>query len=185
MCLETFNLWVIAKRTVCSNHQQFSINMWVRIFGGSLASPYVLPCLLTNNPYRDFLLHDLPKLLEGVPLAVRARMWYMHDGAPEKFSRSVRDVLNNTLHDRRRVRKGPTAWPPWSPDMNPLDFYLWEQLQPLVYSDPVDNEEALQHRIMDSCQIISNYVGNIEWTRRSVMRCTEACTNSHTGHSEH
>jgi hypothetical protein len=42
----------------------------------------------------DFLLHDLQKILEDVPLAVRARMWYMHDGAPAHFSRAVRDVLN-------------------------------------------------------------------------------------------
>jgi hypothetical protein len=44
--------------------------------------------------YRDFLLHDPPKLLEDVPLAARARMWYMHDGAPAHFNRAVRDVLN-------------------------------------------------------------------------------------------
>jgi hypothetical protein len=37
-------------------------------------------------------LHDLPKLLEDVSLAVRARMWYVHDGAPVHFGLAVRDV---------------------------------------------------------------------------------------------
>jgi hypothetical protein len=41
-----------------------------------------------------FLLHDLPKLVEDVPLAVGARMCYMHDGAPAHVSRAVRHVLN-------------------------------------------------------------------------------------------
>jgi hypothetical protein len=49
---------------------------------------------------------------------------YMHDGAQVHFSRAVRDVLNNTCHDRWIGRGGPTAWPKRSPDLNPLDFYL-------------------------------------------------------------
>jgi hypothetical protein len=43
--------------------------------------------------YRDFLSHDLTKLLEDVPLAMRARMWYIHVGGPAHFSCAVRDVL--------------------------------------------------------------------------------------------
>jgi hypothetical protein len=54
--------------------------------------------VLTGN--RDFLLHDLPKLLEDVPLAVRARIWNMHDGASAHFSRALQGVLHKTCHDR-------------------------------------------------------------------------------------
>jgi hypothetical protein len=56
------------------------------IVGDCFVGPHVLPHRLTGSHYRDFLLHDLPKLLEDVPLAVGARMWYMHDGAPAHFS---------------------------------------------------------------------------------------------------
>jgi hypothetical protein len=63
----------------------------------------------TGNHYRDLLLHDLLKLLECVPLAVRAPMWYMHVGAPAHFSRAVRDVLSNARHERWASRGGPTA----------------------------------------------------------------------------
>jgi hypothetical protein len=69
------------------------------IVGDCLVAPHVLPNRLTSKYYRNFLLHDLPKLLDDVPLAVRARMWYMLDGAPAHFNRAVRDVLNNTHHD--------------------------------------------------------------------------------------
>jgi hypothetical protein len=184
-CVWKHLICVIAERILCRHHRQFSINMWGGIFGDYLVGSQVLPRLLTGNRYRDFLLYDLPKLLEDVPLAVRARMWYMHDGAPEHFSHAVRDVLKSTHHDRRIVRVGPTAWPPWSPDMNPLQFYLWERLQPFVYAAPGDNEEALGHHIVDACQTISNYPENTEWMGRSVMRRTEACIESHTGYSEH
>jgi hypothetical protein len=112
-------------------------------------------------------------------------MYYMHDGTPAHFSRSVRDVLSNTYHDRCIGTEGPAAWPPRSPDFNPLNFYLREQLKALVYAAPVDNEEPLHHRNVDTCQIIRNYPGISEWTRRSVMRHVEACVGSHGGIFEH
>jgi hypothetical protein len=57
--------------------------------GDCLVGPHVLPHQLTGSRCQDFLLRDLPKLLEDVPLAVRACMWYMHDGAPAHFSHAV------------------------------------------------------------------------------------------------
>jgi hypothetical protein len=56
-----------------------------------------------------------------------SRVWRMRDGAPVHFSRAVRGVLSNTCHDRR-IGRGHTAWPPRSPDLNPLHFYLWGHL---------------------------------------------------------
>jgi hypothetical protein len=59
-----------------------------------------------------------------VPLAIRAQMWYTYDGAPA-VSHAVRDILNNINHDQWISRVGPTAWPLCSPDLNPLDYYMW------------------------------------------------------------
>jgi hypothetical protein len=52
----------------------------------------------------------------------------------------ARNVLSNSYHDRRISRGLPTAWPPRSPDLNPLDFYLCGHLKTLVYAAPFDNE---------------------------------------------
>jgi hypothetical protein len=82
-------------------------------------------------------------------------------------------------------RGGPTAWPPSSPDLNPLDFYLWGHLKSLVYAAPVGKEEALLHGIVDACQTICNYPGIFERMRRSMMRHVEACIESHGRHFEH
>jgi hypothetical protein len=42
--------------------------------------PYLAPDTLSAQRYRDFLETVLPGLLEGVPLAVRHRLWFQHDG---------------------------------------------------------------------------------------------------------
>jgi hypothetical protein len=109
----------------------------------------------------------------------------MHDGAPAHFSRGVRNDLNSTYHDLWVGTGGPTAWPPRSPDLNPLNFYLWGHLKTLVYAASVDKEEVLHHRIVETCQTIRNYPGIFERMRRSTMRSAEACIKFHGGHFEH
>jgi hypothetical protein len=74
-------------------------------------------------------------------------MWYIHVGAPAHFSRAVRDVLSNTYHDRWIGRGGPTAWPPRSPDLNPLDFYRWGHLKPLLYAAPTATDSEVPDSI--------------------------------------
>ncbi|PNF18173.1 hypothetical protein B7P43_G01821 [Cryptotermes secundus] len=91
------------------------------------------------------------------------------------FSCAVRYVLNKTYLDLWVGRGGATAWPPCSPDLNPLDFYLWGHLKPLVHADPVDNEEALHHRIVDDYQIIRNYPVISEQMWQSMVRRAEVC----------
>jgi hypothetical protein len=81
----------------------------------------------------------------------------MHDGATAHFS-LVRDVMNNTYHRRWTGGGGPAAWPPRSPDLNPMDFHLWGHLNTLMYAALVDSEETLP-RIVDVFLIIRSYPG--------------------------
>ena len=55
----------------------------------------------------------------------------------------MRDWLNNNLADRWIGRGGPNdrniTWPPRSPDLTPLDFYLWGHIKSLVYVKNYEN----------------------------------------------
>ncbi|KAJ4447231.1 hypothetical protein ANN_09235 [Periplaneta americana] len=65
-----------------------------------------------------------PHVLEDAPLINRQHIHFLHDGAPAHFSRTARRYLDRRFPDRWIGRGGPIAWPPRSPDRNPLDFYL-------------------------------------------------------------
>jgi hypothetical protein len=108
-------------------------------------------------------------------------MLYTHDG--KRHTLAV--MCEVSYHDRGIGRGGPTAWPPRSPDLNPLDLYLWGHLNTLVYAAPVDNEETHHRRIVDACQTIPNYRGVFLWMRRTLMRRVEARIEYNGGHSEH
>ena len=45
-------------------------------------------------------------------------------------------------------RDGPIPWPPRSPDITPLDFFLWGYVKDIVYRTKVRDINDLQHRII-------------------------------------
>jgi hypothetical protein len=151
---------------------RFAVNVWAGIIGNVLIGPWILPQRLNADIYLNFLRNSLPELLEELPLAVRAEMWFMHDGAPPHFSRNVRNFLNVTYPPRWIGRGGPTTWPPTSPDLNTCDFYLWGHMKALVYKTPVGNQDDLLNRGMLRVQ-------------DSLIRRAHACVDANGGHFEH
>jgi hypothetical protein len=82
----------------------------------------------------------LPVLLGDVALATK-HMWYQHDGAPQHYRRRVRYLINEKFHGQWIGRRGPINWPPRSPDLNPIDFFLWGHLMENVYLVPAIGPE--------------------------------------------
>jgi hypothetical protein len=50
---------------------------------------------------------------------------FQHDGAPPHIHNEVTTFLNRQLPERWIGWGGSTSWPPWSPDLTPIDFFLW------------------------------------------------------------
>lgn len=168
-----------------SNFQhRFAINVWAGIVGDHLIGPHILPQRLTGALYLHFLQEDLPQLLEDIPIAERLRMWFMHDGAPAHFSHVVRNHLNLTQPNRWIGRGGPIKWPPRSPDLNPLDFYLWGALKASVYATQITSAVQLRQRVQAACEEIKISPGLFERVRQSSYRRTQACVMAEGSHFE-
>lgn len=166
---------------------QFSLNVWGGIVGDYLIGPFFLPLRLNGETYRHFLENELPPLLDGIPLETRRHIWFMHDGAPAHFSIVARTHLNQIYPNRwigRGVEEGNEPWPPGSPDINPLDFYLWGHLKSIVYKTPVENPEVLRNRIIDAFEAIRNRPDILTRVRDSMQRRLDACILAEGGHFE-
>ena len=96
----------------------------------------------------------------------------MHDGAPAHFSRIAREFLNNNYTN---------GWI-HSPDLNPLDFYLWGHLKTILYDTPLATVEVLRNRIIAACEKIRNNPGIFEHIRQSMRRQCEACIDAEGNH---
>jgi len=172
-----------------ARHQTtFSINVWAGIFGDRLIGPVRLPEWLTGPTYREFLerlTRDiLPDVLDDVPLQLRVGMWFMHDGAAPHFSLIARQYLNDHFPGKWIGRNGPVAWPPSSPYLNPIDFYLWGHVKNEVYSTPVTNIDKLREHIVATFDAIRNRPGQLERVMESMMRRLNGCVAANGQHFE-
>jgi hypothetical protein len=52
-------------------------------------------------------------------------------------------------------RRGPIAWPPRSPDLTLLDFFLWGYIKDLVYQTKVQDVAELRRRITAACETVT------------------------------
>ena len=75
------------------------------------------------------------------------RMFFMHDGAPPHFGRTVRFWLDEQIPGRWIGRRGSYDWPARSPDLTPCDFFLWGWAKEEVYRTKPSNLDELQERI--------------------------------------
>ena len=58
-------------------------------------------------------------------------------------------------------RGGPIAQSPWSPDLTPLYFFLWEFVKDRMYSTRADDLQVLHHRITDIVRSVTQYLERV------------------------
>lgn len=127
----------------CGHQRRFSVNVWLGIINHRVIGPIYLPNRLDAVEY----LNVLEQVIDDMPLNIRPNMLFMHDGAPAHFARSVREWLEENFPNRWIGRGGPISWPARSPDLNPLDFFVWGFIKQKVYATPPPNAEEVRIRI--------------------------------------
>ena len=90
---------------------------------------------------------------------------FQQDGAPAHSSSQVRDTLDVALPGRWIGRGGPISWPPRSPDLTPLDFFLWGYLKSKVYAKPLASVCDLKRRITEEIMSISQDILDHVWKK--------------------
>ena len=61
----------------------------------------------------------------------------------------VRDWLDENFDGGWIGRRGPIRWPARSPDLTPLDFWLWGYLKEKVYAEKLQSVEELKRLITE------------------------------------
>ena len=102
-------------------------------------------------------------------------MWFQQDGATPHTAHHVLKWLKETFATRIVSLKTDIPWPPHSPDLSPLDFFLWGHLKDRVYKGrPTSRDElkrAIENEIseipIDMCKsTIANFMKRVETLRR-------------------
>lgn len=161
-----------------SYQHRFSVNVWAGIVGPIVLGPVFLP-RLTGETYLEFLTTTFPQLLEDVPLQYVRGMYFQHDGAPSHFQWNVRRYLDEEYGERWVGRGGPIQWPPRSPDLTVIDYFLWGRVKGLVYDsgNVPSSVDELQNKIISAFdtiksdrEVLNSLKNN---TRKRALLCIE------------
>jgi len=120
------------------------LNVWCGLLHDRVIGPFFFDDpTITQTNFLHLLQEDIyPQLRDRQPGVV-----FQLDGAPPHWGLDVRASLDEEFPNRWIGRGGPIPWPPRSPDVTPLDFFLWGYVKTIVYKSTVRDIRELRHRI--------------------------------------
>ncbi|PSN58165.1 hypothetical protein C0J52_00997 [Blattella germanica] len=128
--------------------------MWCGLSSKGLVGPFFFDATITGEVYLEML---RTSILPGVRALYGAdeEVFYQQDGAPPHYHLAVRAFLDDNLQGHWIGRRGPIEFPPRSPDLTPMDFYLWGSVKDEVYRRKPRTLEQLRTEITAACAAIS------------------------------
>ena len=144
------------------------VNVWCGLLIDRLVGPFIcfffVEDTVTSTIYID--------VLEGFAFSeiedLQPNVIFQQDSAPPRWTLVVQAVLNEKFPGRWNGRDGSTAWPPWSPDIAPLDlFSLWGFVKDVVSNTKVANLQDLCSRITAACALVD--ANMLSWTSQELV----------------
>lgn len=163
------------------------LNVWCGILGDHIVGPFFLDGNLNGESYLELLREvidpRITTIIENDHNLSEDLLVFQQDGAPPHFALPVRQFLNETFPNRWIGRRGSMMeWPPRSPDLSPLDFFLWGYLKTKIYATQPESLEDLRQRIEYECLHLNAHVfGNV---REAFQSRLYHCMEVNGGHFE-
>lgn len=141
--------WVIT----CKRQYVFKVNVWCGVWNEQIIGPFFIP-RLNGQAFLHLIETEIQPFIYGLPQDVRRHLYFQLDGAP------AHNVATRWLNEHFPgrwigLRSTVQEFPPRSPDLTPLDFYLWGHLKNKVYATRPRSEAELIARIRRACMEIS------------------------------
>lgn len=163
---------------------KWSVMVWAGIMGNTVVGPYFFDRNVSSASYLHVLQDHLPIFLENISFNLRRNMWFQQDGASAHRSDNVVEHLDDIFANRWIGLRGPVFWPPFSPDLTPLDFFVWGFVKGHVYCEgrtPTTEAEARQLIREAFAQVTVNHLHAVQ---RSYIERIRLCIELHGGHFE-
>lgn len=154
------------------------INVWCGMTNNQILGPIFLEGHLTGETYLGYLQNDIRALLQNAGNIV-----WQQDGAPPHNARQVRLFLDESYHTWIGTH-GPIAWPPRSPDLTPLDYFLWGTLKEEIYKEGSNTPETLQNKISSKIRELNRNPQKLAEVRNNFLKRIRVCIQQNGGHFE-
>lgn len=136
------------------------VTVWAALSGRGIIGPYFYedersrPLTVNTERYVAMIQSFFEPALKDFS-GFNQRSWFQQDGATCHTSNdslaAIRKIFGNKLISKR----GDINWPPRSPDLSTMDFFLWGYLKNKVYINNPQSIEQLKENICNEMQNIS------------------------------
>ncbi|KFM75855.1 Transposable element Tcb1 transposase, partial [Stegodyphus mimosarum] len=150
------------------------VNVWCglmhdRVTGAFFFTEKTVSSVVYLDMLENFVFPQLEEL--------QPHVFLQQDGAPPHWGTIVRSSLNGHFTGRWIGRGGPIPWLSRSPDITPLDFFLWGFVKGNVYRRRVSNMDDLKARITTTIASVDADVLASTWReieyRLDILRATK------------
>lgn len=129
--------------------------MLAGIFNGQKVGPFFIEGNLDGQKYETILREEIVPAIQALTNYQMDEIYFQQDGAAPHYNRSVRRYLDQVFRGKWIGRRGSIEWPARSPDLTPLDYFLWGYLKSKVYVTKPQNLDELRARIIHEMEAIS------------------------------
>lgn len=138
-------------------HQQAlhspKVTVWASLSTNGIIGPFFFEnsrgatVTVDGDAYRRMINeYFLPRLREYQSYS--SHTWFQQDGATPHTARATMTLLREQFPRKLISRYGDIVWPPRSPDLTPMDFFLWGYLKAKVYDSNPTNISELKENIV-------------------------------------
>ena len=110
--------------------------------------------------------------------------WWAQDSAPPHRRRIVTERLTELFGNRVIALNRPVEWPPRSPELTPLDFFLWGHLKSKVFITPPADLDDLERPITAKINVLRQDRAVIRRAVADMLRRAWICVGRNGGHVE-
>lgn len=173
-------------------YNRSKVTVWAGLTGrGDIIGPIFFDNNVNGEAYLQMIDGHVVPALDRVARYRRGRngrfqrVWWAQDGAPCHRSRDVTERLTQLFGDRVISLNREVEWPPRSPDMTPLDFFLWGWLKAKVYTTPPDTLDDIKERITHEIDVLRQDRATVRRAVLDMLKRARSCIEREGGHVDH
>src|SRR6185437_1012909 len=163
--------------TVCRPLHPQKTTVWCAISSTAIYGPIFIHETINAERYRDEILEPFIEFLKSHNEVDIESAYFQQDGARPHTANLTLDLLHDAFGNRVLSNRYPERfavghhWPPYSPALNPCDFYLWGYLKDRVYRNNPHNidelEAAIENEFLDIGEatmdlVVSNFARRLD-----------------------
>lgn len=160
-----------------------NVNVWCGIVGNNILGPIFFQNYLNGERYLNMLRGEIQEEINRLPDHIKRNLIFQQDSAPYHTVQPVRNHLRQNF-GMTVMKDGTIPWPPRSPDLNPLDFFVWGTLKNNVYRNQSNYIiEEVKVRIRDEINLLRQS-GAIQRAIHSLESRYTLCISENGGYIE-